>query len=301
MAEGSSKGALAWIHTDTRGINAAQASAYNRALRYQWSRDADSVQDQRALVVYALMAAASLSPRPPELVAGVVNVDASARADRTDSQGIQLALVWGVIYLLGGNADKLRAGAYDLTARIRVETEDGAMPEGPQQDTGAFPFLAAVCVINATLALAGVIALWLSQQNEIDGTEIAANERVQKHAATLATLSAVVEQHVAQEQEKGATLEWTPQELAFVDDLKASIKSLEQTPAADLKTVPDLGKVSGAVAGAVTDAGTTVKNIGEAAKGAARGAGEGAGIVLALFAGWWLWEHQEGRRAAAAA
>jgi hypothetical protein len=292
-APGAATGGITWIHTDTRGIQAATAAAYARAVQHRWTRDEDSVQDQRALVLYALMACTALSPDPPVLENGSVAVRMGTRASSTDSQDWQRALVWGVVYLLGVTKADIDAGRMNLSVRVRVETEDGALPAGPTADTG-FPFLAVVAIVTATTALAGVISLWLSQRNEIDGTKIASDERVQKHAQALAEASSVVDAHVQAEKAAGQTLPWDTEQVKYLDTLKSTILELGKTPDAPLKSVPDLGAVSGAVAGAVTDVGSGVKT-------AAAVGGGGFGLVLALGALYLLSKEMDSPRERAAA
>lgn len=268
-------GSITWTHTDTRGIVPATQAAYARAVGLHWTRDDASVQDQRALVLYALIGSAALSAAPPLVENGALTVKTGVRAGSTDSQDWQRALIWGVVYLLGVSKADIDAGRMNLSTKVRVETEDGALPSGPVEDTGVFPWIAAIAIVSATTALAGVIALWLSQRNEIDATKIASDERVAKHAAALAEASSIVDAHVQAEQAAGATLPWDTEQVKYLDALKSSIVELQKTPETDLKSVPDLKAVSGAVAGAVTDTGTAIKTAGAAAGG-------GFGIVLAL-------------------
>ncbi|HMG13314.1 MAG TPA: hypothetical protein VK571_09070 [Gemmatimonadaceae bacterium] len=290
---GATPGGITWVHTDTRGIQAATAAAYARAVQGRWTRDEDSVQDQRALVLYACMSSAALSPAPPALENNAVIVRPGTRASSPDAQDWQTTLIWGVVYLLGVSKQDIDAGRMNLTARAKVETEDGAMPAGPYPDTG-FPFLAVVAIVSATTALAGVLALWLSQRNEIDATRIASDERVQKHAQALAEASSVVDAHIQAEKASGQTLPWDTEQVKYLDELKSSIRELAKTPDPPMKSVPDLGAVSGAVAGAVTDAGTGVKNAGAAAGG-------GFGIVVGLGLLYLLSKEHEGRESRAAA
>src|SRR6185436_4965115 len=296
MAEAttSTPGGITWIHTDTRGLQAATSAAYARAVQKRWTRDDDSVQDQRALVIYALMASAAMSPAPPVVENNALMIRTGTRAASTDSQDWQRALVWGVVYLLGVSQQDVASGRMNLTARVKVETEDGATPSGPYPDTGIFPWFAVVAVVSATTALAGVLTLWLSQRNEIEATKIASDERVQKHAAALAEATSVVDAHLQAERAAGQTLPWEAEQVKYLDTLKASIAELAKTPDAPLKSVPDLAAVSHAAAGAVTDVGAGVKKAGAAA-------GRGFGVVVALGLLYLFSKETEGRRERAAA
>lgn len=293
MAEGASKGgSIVWTHTDTRGIVAATQAAYARARKRDWSRDEASVQDQRALVLYALMASVALSPSPPVEQNGTLVVATGPRAPTPEGQDWQTALVWGVVYLLGVTKQDVDAGRMTLTVRVRVETENGYLPSGPTEDAG-FPFLGAIAIVTAATALAGVLALWFSQRNEIDATKIAADERVQKHAAALAEASSVVDAHLQAEQTAGQSLPWDTAQLSYLETLKDSIRELAKTPSAPLQSVPDLGAISGGVAQGAKDAGAGVKNL-------ATGAGVGLGTAPTLILLYLLLKDDGAHRRAAA-
>jgi hypothetical protein len=257
----------------------------------RWFRDEDSVSDQRSLVLYALMAAAVLSPDPPRSQNGSIVVATGARASSPDAQDWQTALYWGVVYLLGVTQADVKAGRMNLAARVRVETEDGSRAVGPVQDTGIFPWLGAIAIVTATTAIAGVLALWFSQRNEIDATKIASDERVQKHAAALAEASSVVDAHTQAEQAAGQTLPWDTEQVKYLDALKASIGELSKTPETVLKSAPDLQAVSQGIGKGAADVGAGVKN-------ATTAAGVGFGGVLAIAAALYLLSESEKRSGA---
>jgi hypothetical protein len=274
----TTKGSITWVHTDRRGIGAATDAAYARARAMHWTNDEESTADQRALVLLACMASAALSPRPPVLQNNAVTVYPTERSARADSQEYQAALMWGVVYLLGSTEEDVKAGRLALQAAVRVETQDGSMPEGPSPADTGFPFLAVVAIVSATTALAGCLALWFSQRNELEATKIISDERVQKHAAALAELSSRIDSHVQLEQARGMTLPWDEEERKTLDTLRATTSELAKTPAAELATAPSLTSVSQAVAGAVTNVGTAAKNAGTGF-----GAVVGVGLLLLLL------------------
>lgn len=280
MAEGSSstpKAGITWVHQDARGIVAGTRAAYARAVQQRWSRDDASVADQRSLVLYALMAAAALSPEPPSSQNGTIVVSTGVRASSTDAQDWQTTLLWGVVYLLGVTQEDVKAGRMDLSARVRVETEDGALPSGPTADTGIFPWLGAIAIVTAASALAGVLALWFSQRNEIDATKIASDERVAKHAAALAEATSVIDTHVEAERAAGQTLPWDTEQVKYLDDLKSSIRELAKTPETTLKSAPDLKAVTEGI-------GAGAKAAGEGVGKALPATGAGFGAVIAIAA-----------------
>jgi hypothetical protein len=168
------------------------------------------------------------------------------------------------------------------------------VPSGPYPSDTGFPFLAVVAIVSATTALAGVLALWLSQRNELEATKILSDERVQKHAAALAELSSRIDSHVQEEQARGMTLPWDEEERKTLDTLRATTSELAKTPEAQLESAPNLTSVTQAVAGAVTSAGTAAK---EAAKGTGIGLGAVLGVGLLL---WLLSDNNRSRHAQAA-
>ena len=298
MPEASTpQGSITWVHTDTRGIGTATDAAYARATSMHWTNDDASVADQRALVLLACMASAALSPRPPVEQNNAVLVSPTERSARADSQEFQAALMWGVVYLLGSTEDDIKAGNLALQVPVRVETQDGAVPSGPSPADTGFPFLAVVAIVSATTALAGVLALWLSQRNELEATKILSDERVQKHAAALAELSSRIDSHVQEEQARGMTLPWDEEERKTLDTLRSTTSELAKTPEAELESAPNLTSVSQAVAGAVTNTGNAVANVGAAAKDAGLGIGAVVGIGILL---WLLSESNSSRRTQAA-
>jgi hypothetical protein len=217
------------------------------------------------------------------------------RASTPDAQDWQTTLVWGVVYLLGVTKEDVGAGRMDLSARVRVETEDGALPSGPTPDTGIFPWLGAIAIVTAGTALAGVLALWFSQRNEIDATKIASDERVEKHAAALAEATSVIDTHVQAEQAAGQTLPWDTEQVKYLDDLKSSIRELAKTPETTLKSAPDLKAVTEGI-------GAGAKAAGEGFGKALPAAGAGFGTVVAIAAVlYFLNENKRGSRAREAA
>jgi outer membrane murein-binding lipoprotein Lpp len=291
----TTKGSITWVHMDSRGIGAATNAAYARARAMHWTDDEASVADQRALVLLACMASAALSPRPPVLQQNDVMVYPTERSARADSQEYQAALMWGVLYLLGSTEADVKAGRLALQDRVRVETQDGSLPEGPtpEKDTG-FPFLAVTAIIAATTAIAGCLVLWFSQNNELKATKILSDERVQKHAAALAELSSRIDSHVQAEQAHGQTLPWDEEERKTLDALRATTSELAKTPSSELASAPNLTSVSQAVAGAVSSTGT-------ATAGAISNAGTSFGVVVGLGLLLWLLSDSNKQRHAQAA
>jgi hypothetical protein len=266
-----------------------------------WTNDEDSVADQRALVLLACMASAALSPRPPVLQNGDVTVYPTERSSRQDSQEFQAALMWGVVYLLGSTEEDVKAGKLALQVPVKVETQDGALPSGPSPVDAGFPFLAIVAIVSATTALAGVLALWLSQRNELEATKILSDERVQKHAAALAEMSSRIDAHVQEEQARGMTLPWDDEERKTLDSLRSTTSELAKTPAAELASAPNLTAVSQAVAGAVSSTGAATAGAITSTAGAVKDAGLGVGTVMGIGVLLWLLSKDNNRRAQAAA
>lgn len=287
---------LTWIHRDPRGLSQAMKDGVWRARDERWARNAESVADMRAFLLATFAAAASLGPVPPKasaLASGpTLGVTVAVPSGREDNRAIQSLLLMAVLPLVGATIADVRRMESTL-APATVETDGGGLPAGPTRDAGALPVvLGGVAIVSFFVGLGGVMAVYFSQRNELDALTVASNERVAKHAASIAAAVGRIESHQEREADAGTTLPWDPVELSWLESLKASTAELAKVPAPALETVPKLGDVTSGVGKAIGD-------VGEAAKGAVTGAGFGLGAVAAAAGLWWLMQQDNRRRAAA--
>lgn len=279
-------GTLSWIHRDGRGLDRAMQDAFARSEAREWRNDEASTADLRALLLYALSTMAELGPTPPRLVSlssgETWGVTVGERAPREDNAVVQGLLGLGALALTGAKRPQFQP----LTpgARVRVETVDGQLPDGPTEDTSLLPAIAAVAIVSCTAVVGGVLALYFSQRNEIEATQIASSESVQKHAATLAATTSLVDAHIQRERAEQRTIPWEGKELELFESLRQSTIELAQVAPPALKTMPDLQVVSEAIA-------NSTESVGEAAKEAAKGAGVGFGALAALAAALWVFSN----------
>jgi len=285
MAEASTPGKLTWIHTDSRGLAAASAAAYSRAIGQQWSDDASSTADARMLVVQTFASAAALSPTPPVVQGGALSITPTRVDPSTEPGAWQLALMQALYVLLATNP----TAAYSFTGNVRMQTEDGE-PAAPPE-TG-LAWIGAVVAIAVVGAIAAVVIDWLNERDQIAAIKLATDANVQKHAATLASANQIVSEHLDREAAAGASLPWEQHELELLDELQTSSRELAAWKAPDLKPGPIGGAVAnvgGATAGAISN----VSN-------AAAGSTDTALVLAAAVAAFWIFTHHSGRQSRAA-
>lgn len=283
---------LTWIHSDPRGLEPAMRDAFARAQGRAWRDDEASVADLRALLVYVLSTAGELGPNPPrtvQLASGAVwSIPVTAQPVRDDHAGMAAGLLMGLFPLLGVRG---LHSSPKLGESVRVETQGGSLPSGPTpdrdftgRDAAALPALAYVAMIAVGGAVSTAMALYFSQTNELKASEIVSSESVQKHAATLASLSSLVDAHVQRERSEGRTIPWEGPELELFDMLRKSTLALSEVQSPDLKTLPDVQAISESVAKATEDVGAGVRKAAESTGFGLGTAAVVAGVLWALAA-----------------
>jgi len=276
-------GKLTWIHSDPRGLSDAFRSAYARAQRQEWGRNEESTADLRALLLYSFATMAALSPNAPRLTTfangqTAWGVSPTQPAVREDSKEVQRWIGLGAVALMGSIGQWDQDAIKALPENVRVETTGGALPSGPTRDAGFPVVIGIVAIVSLAAGLASVAALYFSQTNEIEAVKLASDERVKKHAASLAAATNIVDAHLDREQATGTTLPWDEHETKLLAELEQTTKELAKESSSPLQSVPNVRAVT-------EGAGAALAGVGEAVKSAGTTFGLG-GLALAGLGVW---------------